>query len=148
MSLLSFLRHPVLLIQFKGNIMKFGLGIVFASLTLAISAPAFADDDAYVAAALSQSTGTVGFADGGGQDAVNAKALAECKSNGATDCQIAISGKDMCISLARATNKNSLGLGGGSSRAESQNKAMSECAKDGAQGCNIHDTYCAPQSIQ
>lgn len=128
--------------------MKFGLGVLFASFVLATSLPAFADDSAYVAAAFSLANGTVGFADGADEDAVKAKALAECKTSGATDCQVGLSGKDICISLARATSRKRLGLGAGSSRAESQKEAMNECAKNNAEGCNIHDTYCAPDSIQ
>ncbi|SCW36241.1 DUF4189 domain-containing protein [Ancylobacter rudongensis] len=109
--------------------------------------PAFGAEATYVAAAYSRSTGTVGFAEGGSDAEVRAKALSECQTGGATDCEVAFSGADMCISLARATSRNRLGLASGASRAQSQDGAMKECAATGAEGCNIHDTYCAPPSI-
>ncbi|MFD2030419.1 DUF4189 domain-containing protein [Ancylobacter dichloromethanicus] len=100
-----------------------------------------------MAAAYSKSTGTVGFAKGGSDAEVRAKAMSECQTGGATDCEVAMSGANMCVSLARATSRDRLGLASGTSRAQSQNGAIRECAATGAEGCNIHDTYCAPSSI-
>lgn len=127
--------------------MKTVVGSVAFASVLGLCWPAFAQETSYVAAAYSKTNGVVGFAEGGSDDGVRAKAMAECQTGGASDCEVAFSGANMCISLARATSRNRLGLGAGSSRAESQNAAMSECAKTGAEGCNIHDTYCAPSSI-
>lgn len=115
---------------------------------LAVLPSAFAQESAdYVAAALSKSTGTVGFAVNDNADAARNMALAECQSSNAPDCEIALAGTRMCISLARATSRPALGLGAGASRASSQSTALSECAKNGAEGCNIHDTYCAPKTL-
>lgn len=127
--------------------MKSRYAIFFTIFALAIPAPGIAEEANCVAAALSLTNGTVGFALGVDEDAVKAKAMNECRTSGAADCQIGFSGKNICISLARATSRNRLGLGAGTSRAQSQKGAMDECAKHGAEGCNIHDTYCAPGSI-
>lgn len=128
--------------------MKAGLGILFTLAAFALSTPAMADDATYVAAALSKQTGTVAFFVGETDDATKSAALAECKGAGADDCEIAISGSNICISLARATSRDRLGLAEGATRAESQSGALSECSKTGAEGCNIHDTYCGPTSLQ
>lgn len=127
--------------------MKNRFRVVLIASTLALGGPALADEATYVAAAYSKSTGTVGFAEGGSDAEVRAKALSECQTGGASDCEVAMSGPNMCISLARATSRNRLGLASGTSRAQSQDGAMRECAATGAEGCNIHDTYCAPSSI-
>ena len=118
-----------------------------AVLLVSVSAAQAADGD-FVAAALSRSTGTVGFAVGVSTEGAQNLAIAECQSGGAPDCAIALSGSGMCISLARATSRDRLGLGSGASRAASQSAAISECGATGAAGCNIHDTYCGPSSLQ
>ncbi|MCS0497833.1 DUF4189 domain-containing protein [Ancylobacter sp. MQZ15Z-1] len=128
--------------------MTFKLKTTLVAAAILVAAPAAAQQSNYVAAAYSKDTGNVGFATGHSEDSVKTTALSECQTGGASDCVVAIAGPDMCISLARATNKNRLGLGGGATRADSQSKAMSECAQNDAQGCNIHDTYCAPETIR
>ncbi len=124
------------------------IGPLLALGLLAGTPAAQAQDGGFVAAALSRSTGVVGFAVGDSAAGAENLATAECQSDGAPDCAIALSGPNMCISLARATSRHRLGLGSGASRAASQAAAMSECAQNGATGCNIHDTYCGPSSLQ
>lgn len=119
--------------------------IAFAS-AFAMPGVATADDDTFIAAAYSKHNGSVGFAEATSEAGAKTKAIAACEED-ARECQIMIAGEKMCISLARSADRKSLGLGGSHTRAGSQSEAMKECAIDGAKGCNIHDTYCAPSSI-
>lgn len=128
--------------------MKRMLGALVLAAALMSATSVRADDDTYVAAAYSKTNGVVGFFVGVGEQATQDAAMAECKGSGVDDCQLALSGTNMCISLARATNKNAFGLGKGATRAESQSVALSECAENNSEGCNVHDTYCAPESLK
>ncbi|WP_244629721.1 DUF4189 domain-containing protein [Martelella limonii] len=120
--------------------------VVFAITAGSVPALAFAQSN--VAVAYSDSTQDVGFAEEDSESAASDKAMAECGKGGASDCSIAFSGSDMCVSLARATSKPAFGIGAGSSRQSSQDEALAKCAEGGAEGCNIHDTYCAPSNLE
>ena len=122
-----------------------GTSALLAGITVLFPALALADSN--VAAAYSASTKVVGFATANSEGDASQKAISECQSGGASDCVVAFSSSDMCISLARATSNSSSGIGAGSSRAASQQEALSHCANTGAEGCNLHDTYCAPSSL-
>lgn len=126
--------------------MKKLLGMTLAVAICALPAAAFAQSN--VAVAYSSSTQDVGFAEEDTESAASDKAMSECQKGGASDCTVAFSGADMCVSLARATSKEAMGIGAGSSRQASQDEAMAKCAEGGAEGCNIHDTYCAPSTLE
>lgn len=131
----------------KASIASLAAAAIIALPAVGLPAAARADDDTFIAAAYSKHNGTVGFAEATSEADAKSKAIAECEK-GASDCAVMVSGSDMCISLARSADGKSLGLGGSGTRAGSQDEAMKECAVDGATGCNIHDTYCAPDSIK
>lgn len=121
----------------------------FAMAASVLAGPtlAAADDSAFVAMVYSKSTGNVAFAEGGSDMAVRDKAMSECKGSGASDCELAFAGTNMCVALARSADEKSFGIGAGSSKSRAQNKALEECADDGAVGCNLHDTHCGPADL-
>ncbi|WP_018701464.1 DUF4189 domain-containing protein [Amorphus coralli] len=131
----------------KTRLVPYFAAVALAVATTGLPTAAMADDDTFIAAAYSKHNGSVGFAAATSEADAKSKAISECEK-GASDCQVMISGSQMCISLARSADEKSLGLGGSNTRAGSQDEAMKECAVDGAKGCNIHDTYCAPSSLK
>lgn len=131
----------------KPSIASLAVAAIIALPAIGLPAAALADDETFIAAAYSKHNGTVGFAEATSEADAKSKAVSEC-AKGASDCQIMLAGSNMCISLARSADDKSLGLGGSGTRAGSQDEAMKECAVDGAEGCNIHDTYCAPDSLK
>ena len=82
--------------------MKKFLEMVVVAAIWALPAAAFAGSN--VAVAYSNSTQDVGFAEADSESAASDKAMSECGKGGAGDCEIAFSGADMCVSLARATS--------------------------------------------
>jgi len=126
------------------------LRLLTAAAIAAFAFPAAlsAQDNTFVGVAYSPSTANVAFAEGDSDMAVRDKAMSECQGSGASDCQLAFAGTDMCVALARSADEKSFGIGAGSSRDRAQGKALSECSGHGAVGCNLHDTYCGPASLQ
>ena len=89
--------------------MKKFLEMVVVAAIWALPAAAFAESN--VAVAYSSSTQDVGFAEAGSEAEASDKAMSECGKGGAGDCEIAFSGADMCVSLARATSRAAMGIG-------------------------------------
>ncbi|MEW5423373.1 DUF4189 domain-containing protein [Amorphus sp. 3PC139-8] len=131
----------------KGKISFFRKVSFISALLLVMPGAAIAADSDFVAAVYSKSTGNVAFAEGDSDMSVREKAMSECKSSGASDCELAFAGTNMCISLARSADEKSLGIGAGSSKSKAQDEAIKQCGDDGAVGCNLHDTYCGPTDL-
>lgn len=124
------------------------IGRLVLALCALLALPAAASADEYVASAYSARTGDVSFSVGATKEAVERGAMETCRESGADDCKGAYVGTDMCISLARSADRQAFGLAAEPSREASQAEALGQCEKQGGTGCSIHETHCAPSSME
>ncbi len=125
-------------------IVRLGLGILLATLAMALPAAA---DGAHGAVGVATKTGFVAFVTG---KATQEEALAEvegiCTGEGQT-CDATKTYENQCAALARSQDDDTYGVGIEDTPAQAQATALTECTDHEGVGCNIHDTYCSPRSL-
>lgn len=133
-----------------GDEMKFGALFLVPVLVAGVPASAVAQDehDAFIGVAYSKHSGFVVFAHGHDEETVTAELSDACAKADVSDCKTDFVGSNICISLARSGDDKEFGIAVESSRAASQERALSECTGANGKGCNIHDTYCAPSTLE
>jgi hypothetical protein len=79
------------------------------------------------------------------QDEAESTAMRDCVSQGGTQCVMAVSAKNGCISMA--VNSRFYGVGSGASQETADRKAIAQCGEDGEKDCKIIYDRCVSPAI-
>jgi hypothetical protein len=76
--------------------------------------------------------------------AASRSAMTRCRASGASDCKVAVTVADACVSLATSTGQRVFAIGGPIGAANSAGQAaLSQCKRTGGLACAITTSLCA-----
>jgi hypothetical protein len=76
--------------------------------------------------------------------AASRSAITRCRTSGASDCKVAVTVADACVSLATSTGQKVFAIGGPIAAADSAERAaLTQCKRTGGQACAVTTSFCA-----
>jgi hypothetical protein len=79
------------------------------------------------------------------QDEAEGSAMRDCIAQGGTNCVVAVSARNGCISMA--TSSKVYGVGNGPTEASAESDAVERCKKGGDENCNVIYKRCVKAKI-
>jgi hypothetical protein len=76
--------------------------------------------------------------------AASQNAMSRCRAGGASDCKVAVTVADVCVSLAASPGKKVFAIGGPIGAANyAEDAALAKCKRAGGQACAVTTSFCA-----
>ena len=114
-------------------------GLIGLTSLAVLPAPSEAANE-YGALAYGRKNGALGWSyNYDDEDEARRRAMEECEKY-ASDCKIARTFTDVCVTVARAGNR--MGWAWGYEKAERRRRAIAECRKDGGRNCKVEANFC------